>query len=340
MDFFGLDIGSEILKMAQVEKRGKKNRLVAIASASSPPRGLLSEAETDLTTLAQAIKKLRDEAKIKTRNVVVALPEDKVFSKVVTFPKLSEKELKAAIKWEAEQYVPIPLEEVTLDHQVLGMSRQGSIDKMEVFLVAAPKRLIDKLIRVLTVAGLEPISLETEILALTRGLTTPAMEACLLVDLGARASDMAVVEKGQLVFTRSIPTGGEALTRAVAGGLELESAQAEEYKKAYGVDPQKLEGKISAVLGPIFDSVVVEMEKVIQFYQSSKQKTVKRVILSGGTASLPGLVPHLAQKLGLEIQIADPFAGLEKSDEILKKIPAGTAPLYSTVVGLALKDVE
>jgi len=125
----------------------------------------------------------------------------------------------------------------------------------------------------------------------------------------------------------------------VAASLNLDPSQAEEYKKAYGVDPGRLEGKVQQAIGPVLEAVVKEMEKAVQFYQTSKKKTVKRVILAGGTAGLPEVVGLLAKKLSLEIQVGDPFARLEKDEEVLGKIPAGVAPLYATAIGLALKKV-
>lgn len=341
MQHFGLDIGSHSLKIAQVEKSKDKARLIAFGSAAAPPRGLLSETEADLTALAVTIKKLHQEARIATKNVAAALPEDQVFSKVVTFPKLAGDELASAIKWEAEQYVPIPLDEVNLDYQIVAKIKEGVTEKIEVLLVAAPKKLIEKTLKVLKVAGLNPVALETEILALARSLVPPDSEASLLVlaDLGARATDIAIVEAGQVVLTRSIPTAGEALTRAVASGLELEPSQAEAYKKAYGVDPAQLEGKVRGAISPVLEPIVKEMEKAIQFYYSAKKKQVKQVILTGGTAVMPEFVAFLAQKLNLEIQVGDPFARLEKDKEMLAKIPAGVAPLYGIAIGLALKDV-
>ena len=116
----------------------------------------------------------------------------------------------------------------------------------------------------------------------------------LVVDLGAKATDMAVVENGLVVFSRSIATAGEALTRAIATSLGLDPSQAEAYKKAYGVDPQKLEGKVREAIGPVLNVVVKEIEKTIAYYHSETRKTVKRVILSGGTAGLPEVVNLMA----------------------------------------------
>ncbi|MFC1727224.1 type IV pilus assembly protein PilM [Patescibacteria group bacterium] len=341
MDFFGLDIGSHSLKIAQVERKKEAFRLLAFGSVMAPQRGLLSEAEADLTALAGAIKKLHREAKIRTKNVATALPEDKVFSKLLSFPKMAEKELKSAIKWEAEQYVPIPLEEVILDHQIIGETKENNEGKVEILIVAAPKNLVEKTLRILRMAGFTPVSLESEIMALSRSLTTVASAPTLLVDLGARATDMAIVEKGKVIFTRSIPTGGEALTRAVASSLNLKSSQAEEYKKAYGANPALLEGKILGAIGPIFNSLIVELEKALQFFGSKRNQKIERIILAGGSSVMPELVVSLAQHLNLEVQIGDPFARLEKGQEaIVQKIPPGLIPTYATAIGLALKKIS
>lgn len=339
MDFFGLDIGAFSIKMVQLRRQADKYQLVALGSAPSTAKGLLSEAETDLVALAEIIKKLHQETRIKTKNVVSALPQDKVFTRIITVPKFSEEELNSALKWEAEQFVPIPLDEATLTHQIVGQVKEDGKEKTRVLLVAAPNRLIKKTIEVLKTAGLNPVSLETEIFSMARSLVAPDSGAALLVDLGATATDLAVVEDGQLVFVYSIGTGGEALTRATAAGLDLESAQAEAYKKAYGVDPKQLEGKLVQAIGPLVEKIAEEMNKAIQFYQSNGQKRISRVVLVGGTAGLPEVANLLAKKLNLEIQLGDPFEQVVK-DELQMKIPANQAFFYAIAVGLAMKETK
>jgi len=339
MDFFGLDIGSHKIKMVKLAKNGNQYRLVSLGNAASTQKGVLSDAENDLTALATIIKKLHNEAKINTRNVVSALPQDQVFTQVITLPKLSESELNSALKWEAEQYVPIPLAEVTLTHQILGTINEGGKEKIEVLLAAAPNRLIDRMVMILKTAGLNPLSLETEIMAIARSLVPAIPEATMVIDLGAKATDIAVMEKGQVIFVRSLATAGEALTRAVASGLGLDINQAEAYKKAYGADPDKLEGKMVSALGPVIEVLTVEMEKIIQFYQLSKNKPINRVILSGGTSGLPEMSAILAKKLNLEIQIGNPFSQIVK-DDLVKKIPTSEIPLYAIATGLAMKEIE
>jgi type IV pilus assembly protein PilM len=340
MEVFGLDIGSHRLKIVQLRRKDKNYELVALGSAPSTAKGLFSDAESDLTALSEAIKKLYQEARITTQNVVTALPQDQVFTRVITMPQLSEEEMSSAIKWEAEQYVPIPLSEVTLAHQVVGKAKENMKEKVEVLLVAAPTKLVNKLIKVLEVAGLNAISVEAEILALIRALIDDSTAgAVLLVDSGAKATDLAIVQRGNVVFSRSIPTAGEALTRAIATGLGLGAEQAEAYKKAYGFNPEKLKGKVVQTIEPMLNVVVQEMEKAIQFYQSESGEAVSRVLLAGGTAAIPEAASFFAQKLNLEVQLGNPFSKVIKS-ELLSKIPNNELPLYTIAVGLAMKEVE
>lgn len=339
MDFFGLDIGSYKIKIVKLAKTGNQYRLLSLGNASSTSRGILSDTESDLTNLATIIKKLHQETKVNTKNVVSSLPQDQVFTQVITLPKLSEDELNSALKWEAERYVPIPLSEVTLTHQIIGQINEGGKEKIEVLLAAAPNRLIDRMLTVLKTAGLNPISLEIEIMAVARSLVAPETpEVTMIIDLGAKATDIAVLEKGQIIFVRSIATAGEALTRAVASGLGLDINQAEAYKKAYGADPGKLEGKMISVLMPVIDVLVSEIEKIIQFFQLEKNKPINRIILSGGTASLSEISALLVKNLNVEIQIGDSFGRILK-DDLVKKIPAQEIPLYAIAAGLAMKEI-
>jgi len=337
MEFFGLDIGSHNIKLVKLARKQDKYQLVAFGSCSSTSKGLLSEAESDLMSLAEIIKRLQQEVGVKTKNVVTALPQDQIFTRAITLPSLSDDELSSALKWEAEQYIPVSLDEVALTHEIVGKIEEEGKEKIEILLAAAPKSLIEKTIKVLKVAGLNPVSLEMEITAIARSLVPSESQPVLIVDLGAKATDLAVVENGQVILVRSIPTGGEALTRAISLGLGLEPSQAEAYKKAYGADVKKLEGKVSDALGPILEVIVGEIEKTIQFCQTRK-KDFKRVILVGGTAGLPEAANLLAKKLNLEIQIGNPFSRVVE-DSLLAKIPPADLPLYAVAVGLAMKEV-
>jgi len=138
-------------------------------------------------------------------------------------------------------------------------------------------------------------------------------------------------------FVRSIPTAGEALTRAIASSLGLEVNQAEAYKRAYGADPSVLSGKVQVAISPVLQVIIGEMEKTVQFYNSERRdKPIGRIILTGGTACLPEVSNILAKKMNVEIQLGDPFANIIK-DNLSSNIPQASTPSYAAAVGLAMK---
>jgi len=337
MEFFGLDIGSYNVKIVQVKKDKNNYQLLAFGSAPSTTKGLLSEGEGDLLSLAEVIKRLHKDTGIKTKNVATALPQDQVFTRVVTLPALSDSEIESALQWEAEQYVPFPLSEVVLSHEVVRKTRENGKESIDLLLAAAPKSLVEKTMNILKMAGLIPVSIEMEIISMARSLIAPNHEQVLLVDFGAKATDLAIVENGAIVFVYSIPTGGEALTRALSLELGLELSQSEAYKKSYGIDPEKLEGRVGAALEPTLTTIVSELKKAIQFYQEGG-KNIQRVILSGGGAALPEINTFLAKELNLEVQVGNPFIQINDNG-LLGKIPPYERALYSVAVGLAMKEI-
>lgn len=340
MRSFGLDIGANLIKVVQLRPEKEKYQLLAIGM-SSLPASFQSESKMDQQAIAEAIKKLLPDSGITAKGAVLALPESQVFSRVIELPPLSEAELEGAIKWEAEQYIPIPIKDASVDYQIISKPPKGATEQqMEVFLVAAPKDLVEKYLKLLKIAGLQPLALETELVSVCRALVDKIgkEEHNLIVNIGSLSSDLAITKGNQLVFTRSIPTGGNALARAVARDLNLEVPQAEEYKKSYGLDEEKLEGKVRAAIKPIFDVVVNEIKKAIIFYKEKKNVELKNIILCGGTAKLPGVVPYLASSLGLEVQIGDPFANVICDERQMAEL-SEDAPLYTTAVGLAMKRV-
>lgn len=339
MNTFGLDIGSTSIKITQVEKAGDRYRLLAAGIIPTPQPGFSSEAESDLAALAEAIKKLHQETRITTNRVVTALPEGEVFTRIIELPPMSDEEIASAIPWEAEQFIPRPLSEVTLDWQIVTRGQAGKVaTKTKVFIVAAPKILMEKYLHVLNMAGLEVAAVETELIAATRALLTPQSPPTMLVDFGAKTTDLAIVKGAQAVFTRSISTAGEAFTRAISTGLSLDVAQAEEYKRAYGLEEKQLEGKIRQALAPVFQAVLDELKRAVQSWKEKEKEPLSQIILTGGTANLPQISAMLTQALGLEVQVADPLSKLVVGEKIAASLK-GSSCLFAVVIGLAEKEI-
>lgn len=331
----GIDIGSKTIKIVELEKEGKFFKLIASGavgySGISPAE---SKDDKELIPLSDVIRKLHKEAHIRGKEVAVALPEPLVFTRTIKFPLLTDQEVTSAVKWEAEQYIPIPLSEAIVEHQIIERSEDAS-KGVTVLLVASPKILVEKYINLLQGAGLTTVGVETEVLALSRALA-PETGTFLLLDFGATSTDIAIVKDAMVRFSRSIPTAGEAFTRALSQSLGIEHEQAEAYKKTYGLSPD-LEGKVKASLSPVFGLVAEEIKNAIHFYQTEeKGETPKSVIVSGGTSGMPEAISTLTNLLGIEVVVGNPFAKVSVDAQILKSL-VNYSSLYSVAVGLALR---
>lgn len=334
----GIDIGSKTIKIVELEKEGNAFKLrgsgIVGYQGTSPEH---AKDEKELLALANVIRKLHKDARISSKEVIIALPETQVFTRTIKFPPLTDQEIVSAVKWEAEQYIPIPISEAIVQHSIIERRENTIPPEVAVLLVAAPRNIVEVYVKAVTLAGLNVVAVETELTALARALS-PTDQTVLLVDFGARSTDIAVVKNGQLSFTRTIPTAGEAFTRAVAQTLGVELSQAEEYKRAYGMSGSQLEGKIKGALDPVFRMVVDEMKKAIHFYQTEeKGEAPKSVILAGGTAGMPEAISLLTKLIGMEVVIANPFAKVAVDPEVARALMP-YAPLYSIAVGLAMRE--
>ncbi|MFA5933328.1 MAG: type IV pilus assembly protein PilM [Microgenomates group bacterium] len=334
----GLDIGSFSIKAVVLSRKTKPVSLVSFGSIASPQPGIASENPFELEVESKAIKTLLNSIKAPDLPVVVALPESKIFTRVINdLPFLSDEELASSIRYSAEEFVPLPTDQVNLYWQVINRSKPQN--NTSVFVVASPKNTVNKYLKVLDFVKIKPLALETELIAATRALVgnNPYAPTTLIVQMGSHSTDFAVVSKGLILLTRSIGTGGMALTRAISQYLNFEPVQAEEYKKVYGLLEDQLGGKIYQVLKPIVDVILTEAQRVIQSFQAKNvQNSIKRVVLSGGGAKLPGLVIYFANTLGLEIQEADPWYFIAKDKSLQPKLVDSAQ--YTIAVGLALRE--
>ncbi len=339
----GLDIGFSSIK-AVVFSTDKIPKLISLGHIASPQPGIVSDSDLDLEAVGTAIRNLINEIGVSGDNVVIALPESKIFTRVIyDLPFLTNEELSQAIKYAAEEFVPLPIEQVNLNYQVIFRSAQkGPESRTVVFVVATPKTLVEKYLKVLNMAQLKPLVIETELIAAARALlgNNPFPPPTLIVQFGSTTTDFAIFADGLVLLTRSIATGSMALTRTIAQSFNFDIAQAEEYKKVYGILPDQLEGKQFSILKPIIDVMLTETKRVIQSHEiQNPQRPIKRVVLTGGGAKLPGLVVFMADNLGLEVQEADPWIGVEKEPSLKEKLVAD-APLYTVAVGLALREEQ
>lgn len=337
---FGLDIGRSFIKAVAVESRGGKKVLSAAAIVASPEGGIQSESPVDLSKVSAAIKSCVAAAKIETNRCYVSIIESQVVTRLIQLPNLTDKELASAINWEAEQYIPLPIKDVVLEYKVLNKNVSGgggAEGKMDVLLIAAPKRIVSKYINVVRDANLKVEALETESTALSRALCGPDDPATIIVSMGVLSTELVIASKGNVLFTRSIASGGVNLSRAIVAEFNLPQKQAEQYKQTYGILEDKLSGKVAAVLKPILDIITGEIMKAAEYFRGHfSSSEVARVVICGGGSYLPGLSQFLVERTNLEVSLADPWGNFEKSGLVAQL--AGQGSIYTIATGLALRN--
>lgn len=334
---FGLDLGRSFIKVVEVKTSGKKRVLTAAANAPTPAGGIQTDAPLELKKVAEAIKAAVKTSGVKSNKCNVSIVESQVVTRLIQMPSLTDKELSSAINWEADQYIPLPLKDVSLQYKIVSKPPPGKTGKMDVLLVAAPKRIIEKYVKLTRDSGLVLSAIETESTSLARALTVPGDLPAVIVSIGAASTELVLVREGNVLFTRSVLTGGYALTRAIMAEFNMNQTQAEQYKHAYGVVENQLGGKVAGVLKPLIEVVVVEILKALEYSRSHLQGSVfNRIVVCGGGAYLPGLSEYFTQRTSLEVSLGDPWQGFEKEGLILK-IP-GQSSFYTVATGLAIRS--
>lgn len=333
----GLDIGSKTIKIVELDKSRDSYKLKAsgiIGYKSNTPEHLADDKE--LAVLSDVIRKLHKEAKIVGKEVVVSIPETQVYTRMIRFPLLTDSEVASAVKWEAEQYIPFPIEEAVIDYQIIDKRENATPPQVYVLLIAAPKLIVNRYVKLIEMCKLELVAIETELMAIARSIC-PIDQTVMVADFGARSTNIAIVKNSSLMMSRSIPTAGDALTRAVAQGLGIEAQQAEEYKKTYGLSSSNMDGKIKSILYPVLRMVSDEIKKAIHYYQSEGEgDPPKSLILTGGSAGMPEVASIMTELLGIEVSIGNPFTKIQIDPQALKQI-SGYAPFYAIAVGLSMR---
>lgn len=344
MPILGLDLGNSKFRAVELSEEKGKIVLQRFGSYENTKLNLSSDSKGDLDAYASAIKHFISDTGFTTSNAVVSLPETEVFTRVIKVPAMSEKELKSSIAFEAEQYIPLPLKDVNFAFQIID-SDINEKEKMNVLLVAAKNSILEKYVGVLKKAGLVPRGIEPETLATERavGSNPNQPNGLIVVNVGMQTTQLIVSYRGFVRFTRSVNIGGDDITKAAQQNLSLEYAQAEEYKKTYGLDSNQAEGKVYEAIKPVIDNILAEIKRSKIFYTTHNPSVnINKVILTGGTALMPGLLFYIANNLDLEVELANPWRNIQISPKIeaQKQQLMELGPVFVSSVGLALKEVR
>ncbi len=336
----GIDVGVGSIKAVSISREEKGVVLDTIGEAASPRIDWLKGENKNkaVDQVADIIKKLLSDTKNRSRQVVTCLPEDEIVSRLISLPPLKENEIRDALQYEAETFVPFPLDEVSIDYEVVSTDESG---RMSVFAIAARNEVINSYVKLFKMVGLELLALESPAVAMRRAVnfSLPQVNGIIFVDMGERFSDIISIYKTNIYFTRSMSMGGDSLTRAISINLGLDMSSAEEYKKAYGMKETELEGKIKASMMPVFNSMAEEIRKSIALFQESVGSTPELLVLSGGGANLPGYAEELTRLLGIEVQVIQPFINIDTSKQSSFMNYNSDGCRFTLAVGLGLRGL-
>lgn len=333
---FGLDIGSSSLKVMQVDTENHQHSVLGYGVTSFDPGAIVDGVITDPVSIAKVAQELFSKniiGEITTRRVVLAMPASRTFNRTMTLPKMDTKDIAEAVRLEAEQYIPMPLEDLYIDYTVISQTDK----EIELLAVAAPKKITDSYLSLMKLLGLETVLLETTISAASR-LYVHAEQSdvpAVLIDLGSLSSDITIYDKA-LIVTGTVPGGGDNFTTFIADKLNVSKQEAHVIKTKYGLGLSKKQKEIVDSLNPILDQMSKELRRMIRYYEerSNTESKIGQVITMGGGANMPGLSEHLTNILRLPVRMCDPwqhldFANLQPPNTIEKS-------MYVTVAGLSL----
>jgi type IV pilus assembly protein PilM len=339
---FGLDIGTHTAKVVQLRKVGHTTVAQGFGYAYFPQDTIVEGIIVDPKELAAAIKPLLQKlsyGSLTSKRAIAGLPAAKLFTRTLQLPPMNAADLGQAVHYEVEQYVPVPITDLYIDYEIINHTTDKEA-KIDVLMMAAPRAIVDSYIKLFDHLGLEIGAVESNMTAVVRSLlhSGDAGGSTMVMDIGSLSSDMTIYDKFT-PLTGTVAIGGETYTNLLSDALGLQKDQANEIKIKFGIGPSGLHDKIYPVLEPQLTTVVKEVKKVVKYYQDrggGKQK-VQSMVISGGTAGLPGLREFYEQQIGLPLKVADPWRNID-----IKKPPIDSqheAPMYTTAIGLALRGL-
>lgn len=338
-DFFALDIGTNAVRVVQLSQSGAggwnlqhfgyapvNEQITASASAESQRR------------LGEIIMTAVGQSGIRTQNVVIGLPSSKTFTTVIELPTMPENELKNTIKYQVDQYIPMPINEAKVDWALLGPSLHDP-KQQEVLIASTAVAYAEERLEFVEGLGLNVIAAEPDPLAMVRSLLpegTP--DARLIMDVGEQSTDLAITFGDSPRLVRTIPMGVRSLIKAAVQNLNVQEDQARQFILKFGLAPDRLDGQVYRAIESTLESFAVELTKSIKFFQTRYPNTpVGGILLSGFSAVVPRFGDYVSAKTGIKYSVANPWQKVRVSQGDQQQLMT-IASEFATVIGLAQRS--
>jgi type IV pilus assembly protein PilM len=337
----GLDIGSSSIKAVELKSTKGGYELVSFGMESLAPDTVVDGAIMDAPQVANAISKIFDAERIKTKNVATAVSGHSVIVKRVPLPLMTEDELYDRIPSEASQHIPFDIADVNLSYQLL----ESMDSQMDVLLVAVKKDKILNHTNVLAQAGKTPVIVDIDAFALQNcfevNYEPDTAQTVALLNIGASVMNINIVRGGIPLFTRDVSVGGNQYTDALQKELDLSFEDAERLKKGETL-PSVTDEQKQQILRSVSDILTLEIQKTFDFFRATASgENIQRIVVAGGTARVPGLVDLLREEFAMPVEELNPFRRVlinpgRHSDDQIRDM----APRLVIAVGLALRSFD
>jgi len=342
----GLDLGSSAIKLVELSSRAKKHEevyeLTALGYEPLPHQAIVEGTIMDSTTVSDSIKKLFAELKIRNNNVATSISGSAVSIKKIVLPLMSPEELEESIQWEAKHHISLPIEDVNLDYFIVNTSPEQG--KMEIILTAARKDRINLYTTAIIQAGRNVSLMDIDGLALQNAFEANYEmyrdRVVILINIGASVTNINIVAGGTPLLVRDVSLGGNYFTDLIQKEFSLTFEKAESLKRGNSVD-----GISPAVIQPLiqigFNDLRREIAQTIDFLKLSyTDKRIERIILSGGSAKLPGFQSFLGKEFDCPVELFNPFRNIHFNEKLYDRdFLMEMAPVFGIAVGLALRKI-
>jgi len=334
----GLDLGHQVVKGVEISLEGPEPVITGFARAEVPAGG----------DRAEAIAKVFQQGKFRSKTVVTSVSGQAVVVRYITMVDMTDAELRQAIRFESDKYLPFEAEDVQIDCQRLKRKPHAAAEganagqeQMSVVIAACKKSAIEERLKEVTRHGLNPLAVDVDVFALANawelcGLSDVAAEgetrAIALVDVGASTTSINVLCGGETCFSREIGIGGQDMTQATARRLGVENTEAEAIKRA----PAGREAEVSRAITPVLEDMVSELSLSLDYVENREGLRVEEILLSGGGVLAPGVVSFLEQATQRTARTWNPLEGLRIAEgRVNVQEMEACAPSLAVAIGLA-----
>jgi len=334
---FALDIGSNFMKALVVEGMPKKTKISKFGMIPVASHAIVDGDVMDREVVIDTIKGLLENAGIDESDVVTAIPGRGIIVKKITMAKMKPAEAEEQIKWEAEQYIPYGIEDVTLDFEIL--NPDAGEDSMEVLLVGAKKEVVESRLGLLREAGLNPIVFDAPAFAIQNiyefNYELNPQELIALVHIGAQYTNISFVQGIINHFTRHVPTAANSFIQSLQREMGINTEQALEVSRGENLDEID-QNTYKDVINNFHEDIAVSIERVLPYLPEGFDK-IGKIILSGGGCLIGEMTDYMKNRFNVDVEIMNPFKNIEYNADILGENQEKIGPIIAPAMGLAIR---